>query len=152
MLDVGAPNEAALRAMDAFVLTARKHRMPLIITLFAFLPESWGGANPYLDPRSVAAQKEFVALFARRYASCREIIWDLINEPSFCSPDHLWQTRPNYDAFEAAAWNAWLRREYPAAGAETSRLQELYRATADEAIALPALTDFDDVKIGRAHV
>jgi hypothetical protein len=132
--------------MDAFVLTARRNRIPLIFTFFAFLPESWGGANPYLDPRSVAAQKEFVTLFTRRYAMCREIIWDLINEPSFCSPAHLWQCRPNYDAFESAAWNDWLRRRYPEAEG-APRLQELYRLAADEQAALPALADFDDANI-----
>lgn len=143
MLDAGAPNESAFRAMDAFLLTARRHQIPVIFTFFAFLPESWGGANPYLDPRSVAAQKEFVTLFTRRYGMVREIIWDLINEPSFCSPAHLWQCRPNYDAFESAEWNAWLGRRYPSA----SRLQELYRAAADEPIALPPLEDFDDANI-----
>ncbi len=149
MLDVGAPNEAAFRAMDAFVLTAKRHQIPLVMTFFAFLPESWGGLNPYLDPRSVAAQKEFVTLFARRYRMVPDLIWDLINEPSFCSPDHLWQCRPNYDAFEVAAWNSWLRERYPAAteAAERSRLQELYRAAADEPISLPALEEFDDANI-----
>jgi hypothetical protein len=150
MLDVGAPNESAFRALDAFVLTARRHDIPLVVTLFAFLPEAWGGVNPYLDPRSVAAQKEFVTLFTRRYGMVRDIIWDLINEPSFCSPAHLWECRPNYDAFESAEWNAWLRRRYPApAGGQdsASRLQELYRAAADEPVGLPTLEDFSDANI-----
>lgn len=149
MLDVGAPNESAFRAMDAFVLTARRHGIPLIMTFFAFLPESWGGSNPYLDPRSVAAQNEFVTLFTRRYRMVPEIIWDLINEPSFCSPAHLWQCRPNYDAFETAEWNAWLAKRYAdAQGSDgRSRLQELYRTAADEPISLPAIEEFDDANI-----
>jgi hypothetical protein len=149
MLDVGAPNETALRAMDAFVLTARKHDIPLVFTFFAFLPESWGGANSYLDPRSVNAQKEFIAMFVQRYRPVNDIIWDLINEPSFCSPAHLWECRPNYDMFEVNAWNAWLKERYPSTsdGERASQLREYYRASADEPISLPALSDFDDVNI-----
>jgi hypothetical protein len=149
MLDIGAPNETALRAMDAFVLTARKYDIPLIFTFFAFLPESWGGANPYLDPRSVNAQKEFITIFSHRYRMVNDIIWDFINEPSFSSPSRLWQCRPNYDEYEVAAWNSWLKEKYPASteAERVSRLQELYRCSADEAIALPRLEEFDDANI-----
>src|SRR3990172_10463572 len=147
MLDVGAPNEGALRAMDAFVLTERKHNIPIIFTLFAFLPEQWGGANAYLDPRSVNAQKEFITMFAQRYRAVNDIIWDLINEPSFCSPQHLWNCRPNYDPYEKKAWNRWLKDRYPSGSDEerTARLQERYRAAAEESIDLPTLEDFADV-------
>src|ERR1051326_6927874 len=114
MMDVGAPAEGPLRALDAFVLTARKFDIPVIFTLFAFLPESWGGANPYLDPRSLNAQKEFVTAIARRYRDVREIVWDLINEPSFCNPQYLWQCRPNYDRRSEEAWQTWLKERYAA--------------------------------------
>ncbi len=149
MTDTGAPNEAALRAMDAFVLTARKFDIPLIFTLFAFLPESWGGANPYLDPRSVNAQKEFVTAFARRYPQMSDIIWDLINEPSFCNPRYLWQCRPNYDRYETEAWQAWLKERYAGSTDEatTARIHEAHRSPSDEAITLPTKEDFDDVNV-----
>jgi len=149
MLDAGAPNESALRGLDAFILTARKHDIPLIFTLFAFLPETWGGANAYLDPRSLNAQKEFIAAIAQRYGAVNDIIWDLINEPSFCNPQHLWSCRPNYDAYESAAWNTWLQgRIHSASNDERlARLQEEYRAAAGESIALPSLEDFDNVSI-----
>jgi Cellulase (glycosyl hydrolase family 5) len=105
----GAFDEAALRALDAWLLTARRHGIPVVFTCFAFLPESWGGENPYLDPASVEAQRAFVTALARRYRGMRDLVWDLINEPSFCNKDHLWSCRPNYDRFERAAWAAWLR-------------------------------------------
>jgi hypothetical protein len=148
MLEVGAPNEAVLRAMDAFVLTARKHDIPLLFTFFAFLPETWGGVNAYLDPRAVGAQKEFVRAFVERYRSVKDIAWDLINEPSFCSPQQLWSCRPNYDAYESAAWKTWLAAKYPAASEEehVARLQEIY-GTADDPAELPKLQDFDDANI-----
>jgi hypothetical protein len=56
----GKVDEATLRAFDAFLLTAHKYDIPVIFTFFAFLPETWGGANAYLDPRSVKAQREFI--------------------------------------------------------------------------------------------
>ncbi|MGB2868867.1 MAG: hypothetical protein WBD36_10475 [Bacteroidota bacterium] len=149
MLDVGVPNEAALRAFDAFVLTARKHDIPVIFTLFAFLPESWGGANAYLDPRAVNAQKEFIMMFAHRYRVVNDLLWDFINEPSFCSPQHLWQCRPNYDPYEYSAWRSWLREHSPEGTEEEfeARLRERYRATPGEPLDLPSDNDFSDVNI-----
>ena len=154
MLDVGAPNESALRSLDAFILTARKYDIPLIFTFFAFLPESWGGANAYLDPRSVNAQKEFIAAIAQRYGAVNDVLWDLINEPSFCNPQHLWSCRPNYDNYESAAWNSWLQERFHLASNEErlARLQEQYRAVAGEAINLPLPEDFDNVNIFTDHL
>lgn len=149
MLDVGSPDEGALRAMDAFIHTARSADIPVIFTFFAFLPETWGGLNAYLDPRSVNAQKEFILSFVHRYQNVRDLIWDFINEPSFCNPQHLWQCRPNYDGFESAAWKRWLTERYTF-GSEAERLshlQEMYRTTAEDVYGLPKLEEFADVNI-----
>ncbi|MFI5252524.1 MAG: cellulase family glycosylhydrolase [Bacteroidota bacterium] len=136
----GEPNESALRAMDAFLLTARQYDIPVIFTFFAFIPESWGGINAYLDPKSIESQKKFITMFTKRYAMVNDILWDLINEPSFCNPKHLWSTRPNYDPFEIAAWNAWLKKS-------NADLNEQYRLRADEEVTLPSGDDFDNVNI-----
>lgn len=149
MLDVGSVNEAPLRALDAFILTARRHDIPVIFTFFAFLPEAWGGVNPYLDPRAVHAQKTFLSVIAARYRNSPGVIWDLINEPSFSSPDQLWYSRPNYDRYEAAAWRDWLIAGTPAAD-EASGLaiiRERYRQTPGEEPSLPPLTEFRDVNV-----
>lgn len=149
MLDVGTPNEVALRSMDAFFLTARKYEISVIITVFAFLPEMWGGINPYLDPRSVNAQKEFLLAFVQRYGDVKDLMWDFINEPSFCNPQQLWSCRPNYDLYEIAAWKDWLSRRYPAANDDEriNYLAELYRCLPDEALLLPKPDEFADVNI-----
>jgi hypothetical protein len=149
MLDVGAPSEALLRAADAFVLTARKHDIPLIFTFFAFLPEMWNGENPYLDPRSVDAQKEFIMAFTHRYGEVNDMIWDFINEPSFCSPRELWSCRPNYDRHESNAWNTWLKSRYPADTVQEHRrlIENAYRITSGEDAELPAKDEFADVNI-----
>jgi hypothetical protein len=153
MLDPGTVNESILRSIDAFILTARKHDIPVIFTFFAFLPEMWGGENAYLDPRSVNAQKEFVAAIVRRYASAGDVIWDLINEPSFCSPQNLWNCRPNYDRFETAAWLTWLRTRYalPDHDALRRHLQNIYRCPGSDALSLPAMEDFAQVNITGAR-
>ena len=149
MLDVGTQNEATLRAMDGFLLTARKHDIPIIFTFFSFLPEAWGGLNCYLDPRAVNAQKEFILAFVQRYRAVNDLLWDLINEPSFCNPQHLWECRPNYDAYESAAWTDWLKERYPFSTDEEriARLQEMYRTTPEEALDLPKLQEFADLNI-----
>ena len=140
MLDPGVPDEAALRAIEAFVLTARRHEIPLIFTFFAFLPEAWNGENPYLDPRSVSAQKEFLVAIAGRLGMVNDIIWDLINEPSFCSKKHLWYCRPNYDRFEEAAWKTWLKN---------GRLREQGAEDHDQPV--PLIEDFAEMRIVGDH-
>lgn len=140
------PSEATLRAFEAWLLMAREQGLPVIFTFFAFVPPAWGGENPYLDPRAVAAQSEFVAAFARRFAPARDLAWDLINEPSFSSPQRLWQCRPNYDASEQAAWAAWLRRLAGDREGEDLALflQDRWGAIDGDPTALPALDDFAD--------
>jgi hypothetical protein len=149
MAEVGRFNETALRALDAFLLTSRKYDIPVIFTFFAFIPPSWGGANPYLDPRAIDAQKTFLSLIAQRYKDMSGVIWDLINEPSFCSPDHLWLTRPNYDEHEVRAWRAWLRDRFAAdSESELERtLSEKWRTLPGEALDLPRPDEFGDRNI-----
>ncbi len=149
MLQPGDVNETVLRSVEAFLLLAAKHDIPVIFTFFAFLPESWGGINPYLDPRSVAAQRSFIAAFVRRCRDFPGVIWDLINEPSFCSPSQLWRCRPNYDDYEVQAWQAWLRKRYgEGSGNEYQRrLGDLWRSDTKEYGALPPLEAFDDVHL-----
>jgi hypothetical protein len=149
MSENGELNESALRGLDAFLLTARRHDIPVIFTFFAFIPEDWGGANPYLDPRAVAAQKRFISGIVSRYSDMNDVIWDLINEPSCCSPDRLWLTRPNYDEFENRAWQSWLRERFPSESlvALDSKLSELWRTLPGVALELPSLDEFGDRNI-----
>ena len=144
----GKVDEAVLRAFDAFLLTAHKYDIPVIFTFFAFLPETWGGENAYLDPRSVKAQQQFITAFTERCGRVDDVLWDFINEPSFCSPKYLWNCRPNYDAHEQTAWKQWLKDRYPAANDEEriSKLQELWRSS-DASLDLPKLQDFESVNL-----
>lgn len=142
MMDPGAVDEGALRAFTAFLLTAAKYDIPVIFTFFAFLPPAWGGANPYLDPQAVAAQKAFAGAFAGRFRDCNILMWDFINEPSFSSKAHEWYTRPNYDRYEQEAWRAWLLEQ-----ASEDEWRERWRLTPNESLALPAIEDFQDRQI-----
>jgi len=145
----GKVDEAVLRAFDAFLLTAHQYDIPVIFTFFAFLPETWGGENAYLDPRSVKAQQQFVSAFTERCRKIDDVMWDLINEPSFCSPKFLWNCRPNYDAHEKAEWTAWLKNRYPAPTEQQQReeLQLDWRTTSDDVFELPKLQDFESVNL-----
>lgn len=139
----GKVNEATLRAFDAFLLTAHQHDIPVIFTFFAFLPETWGGENAYLDPRSVHAQQQFISAFTERCRNVDDVMWDLINEPSFCSPKFLWNCRPNYDPHEKAEWTTWLRNRYP----DPAELQTVWRTASDDLFELPRLQDFESVNL-----
>jgi hypothetical protein len=142
---VGRLDESALRALDVFLLTARRYDIPVIFNFFAFLPDAWGGENPFLDARAVAAQQAFLGAIARRYSATNDVVWDLINEPSFSAASQLWTTRPNGDASEKAAWEQWLRTRY-GAGGEDYRAAALraWGAAPDDATSLPSLDDFSD--------
>ena len=122
----GVANEAFLRALDAFVLTACKQQIQVIFTFFSFFPTLFEGENPWLDPRSLEAQQDFVGVLARRYAAVELLSWDLINEPSFGDPTRIFAPRPlpNHDRFEIAAFQQWLRERY-----SLSELQLRWRLT-----------------------
>ena len=149
MLDPGQANFAVLRSIDAFILTARKYEIPVLFTFFAFLPESWGGENAYLDPRSRSAQKEFISSIVSRYREANDVLWDLINEPSFCNPKHLWSCRPNYDRFESEAWSAWVDKRISEAVSDEERiaLSEQFDVGGGKKAGLPSERDFEDVNI-----
>ena len=143
MCDRGAVDEGALRAFAAFLLSAGQHGITVILNLFAFMPEEWGGENPYIDPDSIAAQQAFIVAFASRFASANNLMYDFINEPSFCSPDRQWSVTPNYDRHEHAAWGEWIRGRFEVETEWATR----WRRTPRNAAALPRLVDFHDADI-----
>jgi hypothetical protein len=134
MPEPGLWREDALRALDAFFLSAQRHKIPVIFTFFAFTPPDYGGESPYLDPRSLAAQEEFVRIVVERYKNCPSLIWDWINEPSVMNPRSLWQTRPNGDRWEARAWRDWLRKRH----GDIDSLRDAWHVRSDE---VPSLED-----------
>lgn len=117
MKESGVVHEEMLRAMEAFLMTARRHNLPVQFTFFAFIPDALDGGNSYLDPDAVRREKDLVLTVVEQFRSVPYLIWDLINEPSFSNPQKLWETRPNGDPAELAAWNAWLAQRYPSRAA-----------------------------------
>jgi len=107
----GQPYERTLRTLEAYLMTARKHGLPVQFNFFAFLPDVLGGVNPYLGPEARRKQQTLVSTVVARFHEVPFLAWDLINEPSISQ--HLWQTRPNGDPIELAAWNQWLSKRYP---------------------------------------
>ena len=150
MSNDGEVDEVWLRALEAYYLSARRHGIPVIFTFFAFTPPAWGGVSPYFDPISIEAQKRYVSAVASRFAGTSEMMWDLINEPSFASPDKLWRCRPNGDRYEEAAFILWLQEQFgeESAGPDDTAWQDSVRARwrllPDEEIGLPRDSDFTD--------
>ncbi len=107
----GEPYDRTLRALEAYLLTARKNDLPVQFNFFAFLPEVLGGVNPYLDPEAVRRQRTLISSVVTRFHDVPSLAWDFINEPSISQ--HLWTMRPNGDPIELAAWNQWLDKRYP---------------------------------------
>ncbi len=141
MKQSGVMNEEMFRALEAYLLCARRNGLAVQFTFFAFTPEVLGGGNPYLDPEAIRRQKEFIGAFAERFHDVPYLAWDLINEPSFSNPQRLWQTRPNGDAHELAAWNEWLGKHYADHGA----IAEAWRSVpvaAGAQVPLPAEPEF----------
>ena len=106
-----AMSENALRSVEAFLMTARKYDLPVQFNVFAFLPESFGGGNPYLDPAARQLQDRFVDSIVRRFHDVPFLAWDLVNELSF--NENLWKTLPAHTPYEEAAWRRWLAQRYP---------------------------------------
>ena len=106
----GQPYERTLRTMEAFLMTARKHELPVQFNFFAFLPDALPGANSYLDPEVVHKQQTLLTAVVSRFKDVPWLAWDLINEPSISK--RLWTMRPNEDGIEAQKWNEWLAKRY----------------------------------------
>lgn len=146
----GEVKEEVLRAFEAFILTAKKYDIPVIFTFFAFMPEMFGGKNAYLDPVSINGQKKFLSAFASRVKSAKDVIWDLINEPSVANPKNLWSCRPNYDEFEKSAWKEFLKKRFGENDEQklADILKDKWRLREDEnPFELPTMEDFDNYNI-----
>ena len=150
----GHAQEDVLRAVDAFLLTAKKHGLEVTFNFFAFTPERFEGTNPYLDPRSVEGQKRFVDAVVARHTTTTNVHWDLINEPSMFDPAREFSgPRTLRDPFERAAWSAWLAERHGTVEA----LRERWDMTAEQLpsfdAAVPPEQDemnFDVTDMGRA--
>ncbi|WP_375373910.1 beta-galactosidase [Paenibacillus sp. S150] len=110
----GHASEEVMRAIDAFLLTAGKHGLQVTFTFFSFTPETWEGTNPYLDPRSVEAQKRFIRSIVSRHVHTTHVDWDLINEPSMFDPPRIFSDGPSSarDVYEQQAFSAWLEQRH----------------------------------------
>jgi hypothetical protein len=136
----GQPYERTLRTLEAYLMTARKHGLPVQFNFFAFLPEVLGGMNPYLDPQALRKQQTLVSTIVARFHDVPFLAWDLINEPSISQ--HLWQTRPNGDPIELSAWNQWLSNRYPDRAALAAAWNVLPDSTAGS-VSLPGEIEFN---------
>ncbi|HLR01706.1 MAG TPA: beta-galactosidase [Virgibacillus sp.] len=113
MFSDGHMEEDVLRAIDAFILCAKKHDLHVTFNFFSFTPELWEGKNPYLDPRSIQAQKRFITAVVSRHKNTTNVDWDLINEPTMFDPDRIFDGPvTNHDAFERKAYQTWLEKRH----------------------------------------
>lgn len=110
MLDDGCVSEAFLRAIEAFVTCAAICDLHVTFTFFAFVPEMWEGSHPYLDPRSIHAQKRFISNIVVRMKEYNNIDWDLINEPYV--HNHPMKKKRDDDTCERDAYRSFLREKY----------------------------------------
>jgi len=119
--NTGAANERFLRNLEAFLRCAQRHNIAVNFTFFAFVPRTGIARtdpdatppNPYTDAGQVQLEQAYVRSVVERFKDVPWLTWDLINEPSFSNPRHIFRGNyPNGDATEAAAWHDWLRRKY----------------------------------------
>ncbi|MFE5321813.1 beta-galactosidase [Paenibacillus sp. NPDC056579] len=143
----GHAYEEVLRAVDAFILTAKRYDLEVTFNFFAFTPETWEGVNPYLDPRSVKAQKRFIAAIVSRHADSKHVHWDLINEPSMFDPKRIFKgPRSSHDRFEKDAFVEFLKQRHGI----LSLLQESWNMTPDDLPSFEAarLPEPNDINFG----
>ena len=138
MLDPGAVDEGVLSALEAYVQTAARHGIHVCFTFFAFQPPSFGGSNPFLDPRALDGQRAFLTLFASRFKGVPWISWDLINEPWYSPATALWTNQPVGDPEEARAWHAFVVERH---GEDVENLRLLWRVAGGDVSGIPKLQD-----------
>ena len=148
----GEANERFLRNLEAFLAAARRHHMIVNFTCFAFTPHGADRGrrssdtaqeppppNPYLDATAIAQEQSYVTSVVRRFRNVPFLSWDLINEPSFSDPRHIFHGNvPNNDPAEQLAWHKWLRASYRD---NLAQLADAWRVTAEE------LGSFDQIPL-----
>ncbi len=146
-------NERFLRNLEAYLLCARRHNIIVNFTFFAFVPRvsmrfgppPGSGVSPpepnaYIDSASMETEKDYILSVVNRFKSIPWLCWDLINEPNFSNPNHLWHGNvPNGDGSELAAWHKWLKQKYDS----LDNLSGAWAVTPDE------LGGFDNVPLPR---
>lgn len=120
--NTGGVNERFLRNLEAFLLSAQRHHVAVNFTFFAFSPRSGTPStrgeevtapNPYTDMNSVRAEQAYIRSIVEHFKNVPWLSYDLINEPSFSNPRHVFKGNyPNGDPTEVAAWRHWLRQKY----------------------------------------
>ncbi len=158
----GGATERFLRNLEAFLLCANRHHIQAHFTFFAFDPQTLlrhpgedsllrgPGTNPYTDRVAIRAQQNYLVSVVTRFKDVPYLSWDLINEPSFSNPLHLWKgNTPNDDPTERAAWNRWLESRYGGA----ARIANAWGVTPEEvgrfgAIPLPSSDDLTHTRNG----
>jgi hypothetical protein len=158
----GGVNERFLRNLEAYLLCAQRNGIAVNFTFFAFSPHSGPAGradsdqplpNPYTDPSSVRAEQEYVRSVAERFKNVPWLSYDLINEPSFSNPRHIFRGNyPNGDGSEVAAWRQWLRKKY---GGDLAALAGAWRVTPEQlsdfdAVPLPTPADLTAARYGNA--
>ncbi|MGC9996577.1 MAG: alpha-amylase family protein [Terriglobia bacterium] len=162
----GQVKERFLRNLEAFLLSAARHRIHVNFTFCAFDPQTimrhpgeesfltGPGSNPYTDPVALRAQQNYMLSIVRRFKDVPHLSWDLINEPSFSNPKRLWRgNTPNNDPTELAAWRAWLKEKYR----QLDALARDWNVTPEElgsfqAISLPAQEDLAHERYGNPRL
>ncbi|MFZ0305759.1 MAG: beta-galactosidase [Terracidiphilus sp.] len=153
----GGVNQRFLRNLEAYLLCAQRHKIAVNFTFFAFTPKYDGSlrgkkpeppvANPYLDPASLATENAYVRSVVDRFKNVPFLSYDLINEPSFSNPYHVFQgSYPNGDPAELAAWHKWLSRKYDG---KLDALASAWRVTPDRLSSPDKLSNFDAVPLPR---
>jgi hypothetical protein len=133
----GHMDESVLRAIDAFILTAKQYDIELTFNFFSFTPEEWEGKNPYLDPRSIEAQKRFITSIVTRHRTTKNVQWDLINEPSLFDPKQTFSgPRTLQDSYDVSEYREWIKKRH----GDIAKLQERWNLTPNE------LPSFDHVR------
>lgn len=150
--NTGGANERFLRNLEAYLLCAQRHHIAVNFTFFAFAPHSGNSfrqegetmPNPYTDPNAVRAEQAYVRSVVDRFRDVPSLSWDLVNEPSFSNPLHIFKGNyPNGDPTEEAAWHKWLRKKYDG---NLAVLAEAWSVTPEElgsfdAVPLPSDAD-----------
>jgi hypothetical protein len=167
----GGVNQRFLRNLEGFLLSAQHHHIAVNFTFFAFSPHSGPEAparaadappakteaptpNPYLDPAAVAAEQAYVRSVVEAFKDVPWLSWDLINEPSFSNPHHIFRGNyPNGDPAEIEAWRKWLAQKY---NVDLAALAEAWRVPPSQlgsfdAVPLPTPADLMAARYGNPN-
>lgn len=134
----GSISKSGIRALQAFFVMAERFGFTVQFALGTVMLNQWNTKiSPIHDKDMRRKCMTLVKSFAQNFNGYRNVMLDIVNEPSYSMRGAWTLGRPSYEAGELANFRKWLAGKY-------GDISNLWNAWGETAVSIPG---FDDVQL-----